>query len=830
MIHNNKLKLTIAACALTIGITAAQTGSFSKLSKAPEKAEETKKDVEKLKKEKTKRFEDIIDASASKSEGLFNTYKVADKYYMEIPDSLLNRDMLVVTRFAQTPVGLKEYRSQYGGEMINDQLWQWQRRQNTIFLRVPSYTHINSSGSDIEAALQNSNATPILAAFEIKAINNTGKSYLIDVTDFYNSEIPGMQMPDNLKKTYKLSGIDASRSYIDTIKAFPTNIEIRTVKTFKSPDVPSDKTIGALTFTLNTSMLLLPKVPMKPRYENARVGYFANRKIDFGVNDQKVKELAFIHRWRLEPSDEAAYLRGELVQPKKQIVYYIDPATPKKWVPYLIEGVKDWNTAFEAAGFKDAITAREAPSAEEDPEFSTEDARYSVIRYFASEKENAYGPRVTDPRSGEIIESHIGWYHNVMSLLKNWFFIQTSAINPDARGAQLSDKQMGELVRFVSSHEVGHTLGLLHNFGSSSAYPVDSLRSATFTERYGTAPSIMDYARFNYIAQPGDGVKNIYPKIGEYDRFAIDFGYRYFAGTSAKEDALYWEKQVKEKAKNPIYYYGAQGSMDPRAQSEDLGDDAIKASDYGIENLKRILPNVEKWNFDPEENVSTTKDIYLDITKQYRRYIKHVLANIGGMTEDIKTMSEEGPVFKYVAKEKQKRAVHFINRQVFETPYWLLDSNILSRIDYGIMVNKVIEAQNQVLTSLLDTYSFVRMLDNEYKNGDSAYTMQNLLQDVRKQIFNAPANTIFNRGLQRAYVDRLGVLLKLDKPVQETSYASTGLTPYNPNLSDMRILIIEELDKLEKVIAKYANRKSGFEKRHYQELLSRISQFKTTNK
>lgn len=830
MRQNNKIKLTIAALALSTGLSVAQTGKWAGMVKTSEKAEEPKKEIEKSKKEKMKRFEDIIDASAIKSSGMFNSYKVSDRYYMEIPDSLLNRDMLVVTRFVQTPVGLKEYRSQYGGEMINEQLWQWQRRQNTIFLRVPSYMHINTSNSDIQQALQNSNATPILAAFEIKAMNNGGQSYLIDVTDFYNSEIPGMQMPDNLKKTYKLSGIDANRSYIDTIKAFPTNVEVKTVKTFKSPDLPSDKTVGAMTFTLNTSMLLLPKTPMKPRYENSRVGYFANRKVDFGANDHQVKENAFIQRWRLEPSDEAAYLRGELVTPKKQIVYYIDPATPKKWVPYLIAGVNDWNTAFEAAGFKDAIIGREAPTYEEDPEFSTEDARYSVIRYFASEKENAYGPRVSDPRSGEIIESHIGWYHNVMSLLKKWFFVQTAAVHSDARGAKLSDEQMGQLIRFVSSHEVGHTLGLLHNFGSSSAYPVDSLRSPSFTEKYGTAPSIMDYARFNYIAQPGDGVKNIYPKIGEYDKFAIDFGYRYLGNTAAEQDALYWEKKIKEKVKDPIYYYGKQGSMDPRAQSEDLGDDAIKASDYGIQNLKYILPNIEKWTFNADEDLTSTKDLYLDISKQYKRYVNHVLANVGGMMEDIKTMSEEGPVFTYVAKEKQKRAVDFINRQVFETPYWLLDSTLLSRIDYGIMVNKVVDTQNQVLGSLLETYSFARMLDNEFKNGASAYTMRELLQDVRQQIFNAPSNTIFNRGLQRAYVDRLGILLRLDKPVQETPYAVTGLTPYNPNLSDMRVLIVDELNKVEQIIARSAGRKSGFEKTHYTELLSRIKQIKKNEK
>ncbi|SMG30050.1 zinc-dependent metalloprotease [Sphingobacterium psychroaquaticum] len=829
MKHLNKITFTLAALALSMGASHAQ-GKWSGLVKVSEKTEETKKDTEKTKKEKIKKFEDLIDNTAIKSKGLFNTYHVADKYYMEIPDSLLHRDMLVVTRFTQTPVGLKEYRSQYGGEMINDQLWQWQRHQNTIFLRVPSYAYMASGNSDIHQALANSNAMPILAAFEIKAFNEGGKNYLIDVTDFYNGEIPGMQMPENLKKTYKLAGIDAARSYIDTIKAFPTNIEVRTVKTFKSPDLPADKTVGAMTFGLNTSMVLLPKTAMQPRYDNQRIGYFANRKMDFGANDQKVTAKAFIQRWRLEPSDAEAYARGELVTPKKQIVYYIDPATPKKWVPYLIEGVNDWNTAFEAAGFKNAIVGKEAPSPQEDPEFSTEDARYSVIRYFASETENAYGPRISDPRSGEIIESHIGWYHNVMSLLRNWFFVQTAAIHEGARGAKLSDEQMGQLIRFVSSHEVGHTLGLLHNFGSSSAYDVDSLRSPAFTEKYGTAPSIMDYARFNYVAQPGDGIKNIYPKIGEYDRYAIDFGYRYMPHLSPEQDASWWERHIQEKIKNPVYYYGKQGSMDPRAQSEDLGNDAVKASDYGIANLKYILPNLEKWTFDKDDNLSSTKELYLEVMRQYRRYVNHVVANIGAMTEDVKTMGEKGAVFNYVPKDKQQAAVAFINRQVFQTPTWLLDSTLMSRVDYGIMVNKVVEMQNQVLTSLLETYGFARMLDDEFKNGNKAYKVTDLLNDLEAQIFNSPVNDVFSRGLQRAYVDRLGVLLKLDKPVQETIYAASGLTPYNPNLSDMRIIMHSALNQVEKRIAKAAKRASNFEQEHYNDLLNRITQIKKINK
>lgn len=829
MKYKNKLAVALAMMSLQATVLSAQGNKWGSLVNLPTKTETDKKEPEKSKKDKIKSFSDLIGKDAIKTEGLFNSYKVDDKYYMEIPDSLFNRDMLVVTRFTQTPVGLKEFRAQYAGEMINEQIWQWQRRENTIFVRIPSYAYIATVNRDMDDALANSNAMPILAAFDIKAFNNDGKHVLIDVTDFYNGEIPGMPLPEKLKKTYKIAGIDGQKSYIESVKSFPENVEVRTVKTFKSPVLPADNSVGVMTFGMNTSMVLLPKVPMQARYENKRVGYFSNRKLDFGANDQKVVRNAFIQRYRLEPTDAEAYARGELVTPKKQIVFYIDPATPKKWVPYLIAGVNDWNTAFEAAGFKDAIVGKEAPTPAEDPEFSTEDARYSVIRYFASENENAYGPRISDPRSGEIIESHVGWYHNVMSLLRNWFFVQTAATHEGARGAKLSDEQMGQLVRFVSSHELGHSLGLLHNFGSSHAFDVDSLRSPAFTDKYGTAPSIMDYARFNYVAQPGDGVKNIYPKIGAYDLYAIDFGYRYHPNVTPEQDRDWWEATLQEKAKNPLYYYGQQGSMDPRAQSEDLGNDPVKAGEYGIANLKYILPNLEKWTFDKSGSLEDTKDLYKDLLSQYRRYINHSIAYVGAMTEDYKTQGEPGAVYSYVSKEKQQAAVGFVSKHVFETPYWLLDSSLMTRIDYGTMVNKIQEMQNQVLTSLLETYGFARMIDNAYKNGAQAYTVQELLTDVAAPIFKDTKNDLFKRGLQRSYVDRLGILLRLDKPVQETSFAAAGLTPYNPNLSDMRVLMLGALNDTELRIKKLARGSKGFEADHYQNLLDRIAFIKKEN-
>lgn len=819
-----KAAVLIMLSAFTIANGYAQKTKWPGSIAGKSKQDTTAKTAE-IKKSNIKKFSEVIPAGTKADGGLFNIYKVDQKYYYEIPDSLLGREMLVVTRFTQTPVALKESRAQYGGEMINNQVWKWERRDKQIFIRVPSYTYVADASSDLHQALESSNALPILAVFDIKAFSSNGKGVLIDITDFYNGDIPGMSLPEGLKKTYKISGIDNTRSYVDTVKSFPQNVEVKTVKTYRSPELPADKSVGAMTFGLNTSMVLLPKEAMKARTENKRIGYFTERQLDFSVSDKHVTPTAYIQRWRLEPKDEAAYSRGELVEPKKQIVYYIDPATPKKWVPFLIQGVNDWNTAFEAAGFKNAIVAKEAPTAQEDPEFSTEDARYSVIRYFASSTENAYGPRIADPRSGEIIESHIGWYHNVMSLLRSWFFVQTAAINPAARGTEISDAQMGQLVRFVSSHEVGHTLGLLHNFGSSAAFPVDSLRSKTFTAKYGTAPSIMDYARFNYIAQPGDGITEIYPKIGAYDQFAIKFGYTYFpAQQSAKEEKKILDAMIMKKSKDPVYFYGKQGSIDPRAQSEDLGDNAMKASTYGIENLKRILPNIEKWTYEPGKELEDANDLYYEVIRQYRRYVNHVVANISGLQEDVKTVDEPGAVYSYTPKAKQQQAIAFLNKQVFTTPNWLLNKSMMARVDYGVVNNRIMEMQNQVLTSLLETYGFARMIDDEVKNGNNAYTVTNLLTDLRVAIFANETPDVFKRALQRSYADRLGVLLKLDKPVVESSYAIMGITPYNPNSSDMRLLVRAELKKLNaNVKALLVTATTPLVKSHYEDLADRIN-------
>jgi hypothetical protein len=782
------------------------------------------------KKEGIKPFSEVITAKARTKPGLFKTYKVDDKWLFEIPDTLLSREMLVVTRLNKVPSGVSVGNQQYGGEQLNEQVWQWERRGKQVLVRVPSYSVRADSTSDMYQSVKNSNLSTIIASFDIKAYNKDTTGVVIDVTEFYGGDVMAISATDELRKAYKTTTLDPARSYIDTVKTFPLNIEVVTSKTYRTQESPIDNSIGAVTYEFNTSMLLLPKTPVKARLTDARVGYFGQTQTDYGSNAQKAERTAYIHRWNLVPKDTAAYLRGELVEPVKPIVIYIDPATPKKWVPYLIQGINDWQIAFQEAGFKNAIIGKAAPTAKEDPEFSVEDSRYSVVRYFASNIANAYGPHVSDPRTGQILETHIGWYHNVMSLLRNWYFVQTAAVNPEARKAKFSDAQMGELIRFVSSHEIGHTLGLPHNFGSSYAYPVDSLRSKRFTDSHGTAPSIMDYARFNYIAQPGDGVTKLHPSIGEYDKWSIKWGYSWFPGNlNPKQEREKLDAWTVAKAGNPLYFYGRQGtSLDPRLQSEDLGDNAMKASTYGIANLKRILPNVEKWTYEKGEDYGDLKEIYTEVVAQFNRYMGHVTTNVGGMSENFKTYDQKGPVYTYLPKSKQREAMSFFNTQLFKTPLWLINTAELNKFDNGVLLGGIKNVQTRTLINLLSPSRLARLLDNEVKNGSTvAYTLPELFKDLRVGIFAVGRPDAFNRNLQRAYVDKMGALMttEMEAPARVSTdvIANFGLTPINVSLSDIRPLARVELKSLLALTKGRSLAGDALTKAHYADLAIRIN-------
>ncbi|NNE02660.1 MAG: zinc-dependent metalloprotease, partial [Eudoraea sp.] len=582
---------------------------------------EATKPTPKPKKGAIQPYSKVITKEATTDNGLFDVHVVDDKHFYEIPDSLFNREMLMVSRISKTASGIG-----FGGGKINTQVLRWEKKPKKVLLRVVSYNVFAADSLPVHEAVVNSNFEPVLYAFDIKAFkkDSLNPSTVIEIDDLFKKDVKALGMPDRLRKRYKATRLDDSRSYIETVKSYPLNVEARHVKTYNAGAAPSNGSLGSISIEINNSMVLLPKEPMKRRYFDRRVGWFARGQVDYGLDAQESKTITFLDRWRLEVKDEdmEKFNRGELVEPKKPIIYYVDRATPKQWVPFIKQGIEDWQVAFEAAGFKNAILAMDPPSPEEDPEWSPEDVRYSVVRYLASPIPNANGPHVSDPRSGEILESDINWYHNVMTLLRNWYFVQTAAINPDARNVAFKDEVMGRLIRFVSSHEVGHTLGLPHNMGSSVAYPVDSLRSASFTKKYGTAPSIMDYARFNYVAQPGDGDVALMPNIGVYDKYAIKWGYKPIHGVSAIDEKGTLDDWILEHAGDPLYRFGHQqvgDVVDPSSQTEDLGDNAIKASDYGIQNLKRIVPNLVTWTQEDGKNYDDLKTLYGQVVSQFNR-------------------------------------------------------------------------------------------------------------------------------------------------------------------------------------------------------------------
>ncbi|MBJ7880225.1 zinc-dependent metalloprotease [Gelidibacter salicanalis] len=774
-------------------------------------------------------YNKVITKDAQSDPGLFTVHKVDENYFYEIPDSLFEREMLMVTRIAKTASGLG-----FGGGKQGEQVLRWQKKDKKVLLRMVSHSVVANDTLPVHEAVVNSNFEPVIFSFPVKAIGKDSLTTVIDVTDLFSNDVKPFGLPDRARKQYKVTRLDSDLSYIESVKSYPLNIESRHVKTYSASEPPSNATSGAISIELNNSMVLLPEVPMKRRIFDQRVGWFTSGQTDYGLDAHESKKVTYLDRWRLEVKDEdlEKFNRGELVEPKKQIVYYIDRATPEQWRKYIKEGIEDWQVAFEAAGFKNAIIAKDPPTVEEEPEWSPEDARYSVVRYLASPIPNANGPHVSDPRSGEILESDINWYHNVMTLLRNWFFVQTAAINPDAQSVKFKDDIMGRLVRFVSSHEVGHTLGLPHNMGSSAAYKVDDLRNPEFTKKYGTAPSIMDYARFNYIAQPGDEGVALMPNIGMYDKYAIAWGYRPILNAETAEDEKKTlDSWILDHAGDPMYRFGRQqsgGVIDPSSQTEDLGDDAMKASSYGIANLKRIVPNLIEWTAEDGKDYNDLGTMYEQVLGQYNRYMGHVTANIGGVYENYKTYDQEGAVYTPVNKAKQKEALKFLQNELFATPEWLIDASIFNKIEFDGSLERIRGMQINTLDNILDFGRMQRMIENETTNDKEAYGLLTMMQDLRKGIFSelnsGKSIDAYRRNLQRGYIDRMNYLMTKDQtPIPSQFRRFVSRTNVDVNQSDIRAIARAELKSLESAIRSGLSRTGDtMSKIHLRDALERI--------
>lgn len=722
--------------------------------------------------EKIKAYKDVITSKAKTDTGVISVHQIDDKFYFEIPNQVLGKEFLLVSRLTKAAAGMRSGTSGYAGDQIAQNVITFDKGpQDRIFIKSISYVdYAKDSTSEMYNSVMRNNLQSIVMSFPVKAFGPTKKSSVIDVTEMLNADNELVSFAANAKKGYKVGAFQKDKSYVNFVKSFPNNVEINTTKTFARtlgqmtlpPGMEKPVVSGNYTVEINSSLVLLPKDKMQARYFDPRVGYFAVGYTDFDLDPHGVKRVALIKRWRLEPKPEdlEKYKRGELVEPAKPIVFYIDPATPKKWVPFLMAGVNDWQKAFEKAGFKNAIYAK-IPNLKEEPEWSLEDARYSAIVYKPSDVPNASGPSIADPRTGEILESHINWYHNVMLLLRNWYFIQASPNDERARRMDFDDALMGQLIRFVSSHEVGHTLGLRHNFGSSSSVPVEKLRDKKWLEKNGHTPSIMDYARFNYVAQPEDKVTEagLMPRIGDYDDWAIDWGYRrFYQFSSPDQEKAHLNKWVMNKLKDNRLWFGTESNpYDPRSQSEQVGDDAMIASTYGIKNLKRIVDNLEDWTKKPNEDYDNLGLMYDQVTGQFSRYLGHVSKYIGGQTETPKTIEQKGPVYEVVNKEEQKRALAFLNDNVFTAPEWLLKKDIFQATGKA-PVTIVENLQNSVLNRILSPNVLQLMYQNQVMDRN-AYALVDYMNDLKGNVFSAASPDIYRRNLQRNYVNSLISLL-----------------------------------------------------------------------
>lgn len=738
------------------------------------KKKNTEETAQKPEKSKTPKYGDFVTKKTKTDEGLFKVHNTDNKFIYEIPKTHFGKEMLLVTRIKNIPAGLGGGYVNAGSK-INTQVVVWEEFQNKILLKVKSYDAVANDSLPIYKSVKANNLEPILFAFDIATQNQDSTAVLVDVTKFFTSDIQAISpLPDSYRKRYKVRRLDASRSFINSIKSYPENIEVVQDFTFDADEPPSNSSTNTITIRVNQSMIVLPEDKMMPRVYDKRVGYFSIGNVDYSSEALKADEKRYIRRWRLEPKDINAYNRGELVEPIKPIVYYLDPGTPDKLKKYIKQGVDDWAKVFETAGFKNAIMAKYPPTEEEDPEFSMEDVRYSSIRYVASTTRNATGPSVSDPRTGEILESDIIWYHNHLRSYRNRYLLETGAANPSARTLDTPAEEIGEMMRMVISHEVGHALGLPHNMAASYAYPVDSLRSGKFTQKMGIAATIMDYARYNYIAQPGDENVRFIRQLGPYDHYAINWGYRKIPlAKTPEQEVKTLDKWIEDKADDPKYRFGG-ARFDPSAQTEGIGNDQVKASTYGMKNLKIVAKNLPSWTSDQTNNYEDLSELYGELLGVWSRYVGHVSGNIGGVYEFNKKPVQNGMVYEAVSKKKQKEAMVWLHKNAFETQDWLLNPEILANINENGYAERILGLQNRQLYTLLNPNKLEMMIDAEIIDADN-YSALDMIRDLRTGIFSETNYTknvdVFRRNLQKSMISRMGMLLN-SKDTQNSDISS----------------------------------------------------------
>lgn len=711
-------------------------------------------------------YEKVITKDAKTKNGLFKVHVVKDKYYYEIPKSELGKEYLWVTQIAKTTLGVG-----YGGQALGRRVVRWEMGENNkIFLRNISYSVVADPKLPIADAVRAANNDTILMAFNVAAWGPNNDTAVIEVGRLFTTDVFEFSARQRLNATT----IDPTRSFIERISPYPTNIEAEATQTYTriappagAPAVPANPFTGAgmnpgsASVVLHFSMVKLPENPMMPRLFDERVGYFSIDNMDYGRDEHRAQPRTYITRWRLEKKDPNAAMS----EPVKPIVYYIDAATPVKWRPYMIKGVEKWQKAFEAAGFKNAIIAKMAPTKQEDPDFSPEDARYSVIRWLPSTIENASGPHVSDPRTGEILESDIQFYHNIMNLQRSWYFLQVGALDKRVQKLPMPDDLMGTLIEYVAAHEVGHTLGFQHNMKASSMYPQEKVRDREWVHKMGHTPTLMDYSRFNYVAQPEDNiaVEDLVPGIGPYDEWATMWGYKPIANAKSPDaERATLDEWAREQDKTPWLRFSTDGTVgsDPGELTEAVGDaDAVKSSALGLMNLKRVskllVPATTNEKGMPYDDLA---ELYGRMLGQWTLEMNHVAAIVGGLNSQQKHIGQTGVRFTVVPKSRQVEAVNFLNENALATPMWAVDKEILRRIEPIGALNRVRNAQNSVLNNLLNSARFARLVEQQALDGEAAYQPGDFLMDVRRGVWgelDAPSPKIdaYRRNLQRSYLD-----------------------------------------------------------------------------